>query len=94
MRHKDKYKIDEDEMPMNKIEQVTAKEETVQIGNSSIRVNSQTISLNQYLSFYNRKRVLDNVIRKWFMSQDKTNPKKTKQEWEEIINRFHNETEK
>jgi len=54
------------------------------------------ISLNEYLSRHNRKRILDNVIRKWFLQNNRINPnpKKTKEEWDKIMESFQNETEK
>jgi hypothetical protein len=55
-----------------------------------------TITLNEYLSRYNRKRILDNVIRKWFFANNKNNPnpKKSKEEWDKILQSFYNETDK
>lgn len=52
------------------------------------------ISLNEYVSKHNSQRVLDNVIKYWFSLKDNSNPKKTKEEWDEIINMFHKETER
>lgn len=52
------------------------------------------ISLNEYLSKYNNKRVLDNVIRHWCSKKDNLNPKKTIEEWNKLIEEFHNETER
>lgn len=57
-------------------------------------IPKNTISLNEYCSKYNSQRVLDNVIKSWFSLRDNSNPKKTKEEWDEIINMFHNETER
>lgn len=56
--------------------------------------NVHKISLNEYLSLYNRQRVLDNVIKKWFFRIDPLNPKKTKEEWDKLLFQFHNETER
>jgi hypothetical protein len=58
-----------------------------------MNTGQEKISLNQYLAVYNRKRILDKVIRTWFNRIDNTNPKKTKEEWDQIINKFHTETE-
>lgn len=52
------------------------------------------ISLNEYLSSHNRKKNLDDVIRKWYLIKDKTNPSKTKEDWDRVINEFFGETEK
>lgn len=52
------------------------------------------ISLNEYLSKYNPKRVLDNVIRNWYSKKNNLNPKKTITEWNKLIEEFHNETER
>lgn len=52
------------------------------------------ISLNEFLSKYNGQRILDNIIRKWYFKKDGSNPKKTIVEWSELINEFHNETER
>ena len=51
------------------------------------------ISLNEYLSKYNRKRVLDTIIKKWYLKKDKKNSMKKKSEWDKILHDFHNETE-
>jgi len=53
-----------------------------------------TISLNEYLSKHNRERVLDNILRKWYFKKDRSNPRKTKEEWDKIIFIFHNEVER
>ena len=57
-------------------------------------VNKNLISLNEYLSKFNRERVLDNVIKKWYFKKDTSNPMKKKIEWDKIIYSFHNETER
>ncbi len=61
--------------------------------NISVKIE---ITLNEYISQHNRNRNLDNVIRKWFFANNKTNPnpKKSKEEWDTVINSFYNETEK
>jgi len=51
----------------------------------------EVMTLNQYLSKYNRKRVLDNVIRQWYSKIDNMNPSKSKEQWDKIINDFYNE---
>jgi len=50
-------------------------------------------SLNEWLSMFNGQRVLDNIIRQWYFRTDRSNPKKTKESWDLIVNKFHNETE-
>jgi hypothetical protein len=52
-----------------------------------------TMTLNEYLSKHNRQRVLDTVIKKWYLKKNQTNPLKEKKEWDEILKNFHNETE-
>lgn len=51
------------------------------------------ITLNEYLSKYNRQRVLDKVIMRWYLKKDHTNPMKLKEQWDKVIKGFHNETE-
>lgn len=69
------------------------KEDIVLLENENL-FKKDTISLNEYLSKYNGKRVLDNIIRKWYFKKNNTNPKKTKVEWDKLIEEFHNETER
>lgn len=57
-------------------------------------IKEEIITFNEYLSIYNRNRVLDNVLKKWFSKIDNTNPKKSKSEWDILIEVFYNETEK
>lgn len=52
------------------------------------------ISLNEYLASFNKNRVLDKVITKWFQRKDKNNPKKSKEKWDNLLKSFYNETEK
>lgn len=49
------------------------------------------ITMNEYLSNYSTKRGLDVVFIKWFRKKDPTNPKKSIQEWSELIDKFLNE---
>lgn len=51
------------------------------------------ITLNEYLSNYNRNRTLDSVLKKWFLKKDRSNPLKTKEEWDVLIEKFFTETE-
>lgn len=46
------------------------------------------ISLNEYLTSFSIHRKQDKVIQKWYQAKDPTNPKKTKDEWDIIINSF------
>jgi hypothetical protein len=60
------------------------------------KIQGQTfkITLNEYLSKYNRQRKFDNIIRKWFNKKEKMNVLKRKEEWEQIISSFWKETER
>ena len=58
------------------------------------KVTENLISLNEYLSKYNRERVLDTVIKKWYLKKDKSNSKRKKSEWDKMLHEFHNETER
>lgn len=51
------------------------------------------ITLNEYLSNYNRNRNLDGIFKKWFFKKDRSNPIKTKEEWDILIKKFFTETE-
>jgi|GEM_PF-3101319 hypothetical protein len=68
------------------------KKENTSVSKSSTPV----ISLNEYLAKHNRNRKLDNVIRKWFLinNRNNPNPRKTKEEWDKIMESFQNETAK
>ncbi len=50
------------------------------------------ITLNEYLTNYSQDRSLDTVFTNWFMKQDKNNPRKQIAEWNELIQKFLNET--
>ena len=53
------------------------------------------ISLDFYLSNYPiKKRNLDKIIVSWYQRINPMNPKKTREEWEKIIKKFFNETER
>jgi hypothetical protein len=54
---------------------------------------AKKITLNQYLSVFNRDRKMDKIFIKWFQKKDKSNPSKKKEDWDKIINYFWNETE-
>lgn len=57
------------------------------------KAKTKKITLNEYLSNFNKQRVLDNIIRKWYFKKDKLNPTKTKEQWDKIMYEFHNETD-
>lgn len=52
------------------------------------------ITLDEYLSKYNRRRKFDNIIKKWFNRKEKFNVLKRKEEWNKIISGFWKETER
>ena len=52
------------------------------------------ISLNEFLSKYNGQRVLDKVIRKWYLKKDPYNTKRSINDWSNLIQEFHNEIDK
>jgi hypothetical protein len=52
------------------------------------------ITLDEYLSKYNRQRKFDNIIKKWFNRKEKFNVLKRKEEWDKIISGFWKETER
>ena len=57
-------------------------------------IKEPQINLNQYLAnFFQYNRNLDKVVVKWFMKKDIRNPKKTRSEWDIIVESFINETE-
>lgn len=59
-----------------------------------IKETEPKITLNEYLSIYNRQRILDHVIKKWYMRYDPSNPLKTVEEWDGFMKTFHNQTER
>lgn len=52
---------------------------------------NEKMLLSRYLAFYSTKRSLDTTFIKWFSKIDSTNPKKTKQEWDELKEKFLSE---
>ena len=52
------------------------------------------MNFKTYLANHNRQRNLDKVLLKWFMRHDNTNPEKSKESWDEEIQKFFSETEK
>jgi hypothetical protein len=52
------------------------------------------ITLDEYLSKYNRQRKFDNIIKKWFNRKEKFNVLKRKEEWDKIISGFWKGTER
>lgn len=48
----------------------------------------ETISIDEYLSNFSKKRNVDNIFKKWFISIDNRNPKKIKNEWDILFEKF------
>lgn len=55
-------------------------------------VNLVLMTINEFLSKYSRKRSIDNVFIKWFLKKDSSNPKKTVDEWMNLLDTFLRET--
>jgi|WetSurMetagenome_2_1015567.scaffolds.fasta_scaffold01018_8 hypothetical protein len=51
-------------------------------------------SLTEYLSQFSTKRNIDKVIIGWYQKIDCLNPKKTKNNWDELIKKFYSEVDK
>lgn len=52
-------------------------------------MNEEMLTINEFLSVHSRKRNLDDVFKKWFYRTDRTNPKKTVQEWQKLLSDFY-----
>lgn len=52
------------------------------------------ITLNEYLSEYSKKRNMDKIIKNWYQNKEKMNVSKSKNEWDQIVEEFYNETDK
>lgn len=50
------------------------------------------MNINEYLSNYSKKRNLDSIFINWFHAKDSSNPRKTKSEWDYLLQLFYKET--
>jgi len=50
--------------------------------------NIKKYMINEYLANFSKKRNIDSTFIKWFSKTDATNPKKTKEEWDNLYKDF------
>ena len=55
------------------------------------RAEEPKLSINEFLSNHSRQRNLDGVFKGWFYRKDNSNPKKTVEEWQKILDQFYKE---